>query len=261
MKKKFRQREGGFTLIELIVVIAIIVILAAIIVPVVGLLTGGKKLSMTGNAVDAYIGNLRSKALTTGNQVVVVVFPRNRNEDNEPIPYQISAVAQDGITPRTINFTSGFIAFERKKLSEFDPDIAPRAEQIYRYMGVDLNFDDELDNDIRLHPAKVEAWKANRDVIQDFDQDIASLEEVGALLKGNAGFFFFVIHGDGRVEIPNDIPVPIIEEEGDLRDADIIFEDGESTLMIDISRYAKVTSRFYRVGAMDGTRFAPPKRD
>ena len=64
MKENFSQRRTGFTLIELIVVIAIISVLAALIIPVVGAVNSHKQISVAQTqlkAVEAAIDGYKTK--------------------------------------------------------------------------------------------------------------------------------------------------------------------------------------------------------
>jgi prepilin-type N-terminal cleavage/methylation domain-containing protein len=205
-----RARKRGFTLLELLVVVALIALLVTVIVPVVVGFMKGRGLGMIGNNVSGFIAFARSEAMNRRQPHVIVYY-----FENEQVP------------------TGGM--FERHAgpgMVLFRVDPKPRqGEQQFNYVR-HLNFGGQI--------GAVDfagSWKGRASVapIQESLGSVAVTSQVNEQFRGK---YKLAIHPDGRLSIPDDKAGYVLDSDNwmDLdQRVDLVLTDGDRFVFIDIN--------------------------
>ncbi len=236
----------GFTLVELMVVIALLSLLAAIMVPVLNHLVGGKSLRMARNSLAGYLEGIRSEALNRKSDILLVLLPP---QDEADTPYTIQAYSPSQERPVDVKVGSGFVPFLIHPASE-----ATNVSQRIQYMGKQKDFNFGLQfADVHLHPQKVRDWQKNT---------LPLLPTLGASDLKAIGIphsaYLIYIQADGRALIPGDVPGYLVDGAGQEElNADIVLEDGEALLFLDVSSLLRVRGRLISYDQYKGPFGAP----
>lgn len=206
MKRIPKARIGrlGFTLMELLVVIALVAILVTVMVPVVLKAMKGKGLSMIGNNIAGFVAFSRTEAMNTRQTHVIVFYvDRQSLSTDSGLPLDIGpGMALYRINP---NATGDDKIINYVKQLDFTGTI-----------GGDVNFADAWQREAQTGP-------------------ILGLHE--SANKEFAGKYKIAILPDGRLLIPEDKPGYVLDEgktKGIKTDL-VLTDDGERYVFIDFN--------------------------
>ena len=201
---KARISRLGFTLMELLVVIALVAILVTVMVPVVLKAMKGKGLSMIGNNIAGFVAFSRTEAMNTRQTHVIVFYvDRQSLSTDSGLPLDIGpGMALYRINP---NATGDDKIINYVKQLDFTGTI-----------GGDVNFADAWQREAQTGPILGLLESANKEF---------------------AGKYKIAILPDGRLLIPEDKPGYVLDEgktKGIKTDL-VLTDDGERYVFIDFN--------------------------
>jgi len=199
-----RTSVMGFTLVELLVVIALIALLMTVMVPVVLRFMSGRGLGMAGNNIAGFVAFSRTEAMNTRQTHVIAMYTEEKDISN----VESSLVQKVG---------PGMVLFRINPNPTGNDKIVNFVKQ--------LSFTAQLGSDIRF----TDKWLRKADT-----KNLTGLPD--AANRQFAGMYKLVLRTDGRIMVPNDIPGYVLDLK-DLRkvQTDIMLTDGSRYLLIDIN--------------------------
>jgi prepilin-type N-terminal cleavage/methylation domain-containing protein len=253
--RRYGKQGRGFTLVELIVVIAIIVILVLFLVPIINSLVGGKSLRMARNSIDGYFGGVRLEAVNRGAPVVVAILPPYVDPTSKQVDRSHTWSLKVGPNGEEEEFGEGLVAFLVDKSLPLNASVHER----FQYMNRNLLFAGKFDKNITVHPKKLATWGS----VQLEPVLKTELSPLFTRIGLPANTFLIYIREDGLAQIPGDIPGFRIDGDNpDKLDGDIVLTDGKAVLFLDISVVLKVRGRLFRYEELgkDAKYTAPEKQ-
>jgi len=200
-------KRKGFTLVELLVVIALIALLMTVMVPVILRFMSGRGLSMAGNNIAGFIAFARTEAMNTRQTHVLVMFP---TEEDRSVPGS-SIVRMVG---------PGMVLFRINP----NPNPATSDDQVINFVK-ELNFKAQVGGDVRF----ADGWlrKCAKGPMLELPQSVNESFE---------GKYKLVLRADGRVVVPEDKPGYVLDiKETKNLDTDLILTDDTRYVFIDVN--------------------------
>jgi prepilin-type N-terminal cleavage/methylation domain-containing protein len=202
-----RNNRKGFTLMELLVVIALVALLVTVMVPVMLNFMRGRGLSMAGNNIGGFVSFARSEAMNWRLPHVLVMHEEE---------FALSSGGEMDLT----EYVGPGIAIYR-----INPDFdASQDEQEITYVK-QLNFSSGIGGNVDF----AQGWKqdAPRGPLLDLP-DSANTRFQGS--------YKILVRPDGRLIIPDDKPGYVLDT-GDVSnlDTDLILSDGDRYVFMDFN--------------------------
>ncbi|MBE7492312.1 MAG: prepilin-type N-terminal cleavage/methylation domain-containing protein [Planctomycetes bacterium] len=198
-------KRRGFTLVELLVVIALIALLMTVMVPVILRFMSGRGLAMAGNNIAGFIAYARTEAMNTRQTHVLVMF--DKEEDRSPQGSDIARIVGPGMVLFRIN-----------------PNPTTTDDQVINFVK-ELNFKAQVGGDVRF----ADGWlrKCPKGPMLDLPQGVNDAFE---------GKYKLVLRPDGRVVVPEDKPGYVLDiKESRNLDSDIILTDDTRYVFVDVN--------------------------
>ena len=199
----------GFTLVELLVVIALISLLLSVMVPVMMSFMRGRGLRMAGNSIQGFISFARTEALNTRQPHILVFMTKPTTFKNQG---------------ETLSMKMG------PGIALFRVNNAPGPNETALTFVREYNLSEQLGDDVDY----AAAWKRK--------YETSAPVGLGELATGEINRSFskdykIVIRVDGRCEVINDKPGYLLDTTATKgpSDADVVLEDQSRFIFIDIN--------------------------
>lgn len=200
-----RKTGAGFTLVELLVVIALIALLMTVMVPVILRFMSGRGLGMAGNNIAGFIAFARTEAMNTRQTHVIAMFNEEKNISTS------DSMLQTTVGP-------GMALFR------INPNAARYNENEVNYVK-QINFSGQLGSEIRF----ADRWKAGAVVSR-----VPELpDKTNDMFANN---YKLVLRTDGRIMVPDDKPGYVLDMDKLQRlNTDLILADDSRVMYMDIN--------------------------
>jgi prepilin-type N-terminal cleavage/methylation domain-containing protein len=216
MNRRTARKVRGFTLMELLVVIALVALLMTVMVPVVLNFMKGRGLSMMGNSISGFVAGIRSEAMNTRENHVLVFYEEETD------------ISPEGSVIR-LRVGPGIAAFRVR--SDRQPDEEPVAYVRH------LDFTGQIGSDV-FYAAR---WRetAPRGPI------LGLPDTVNHMFRD---YYTIGVQPDGRLIILDDKPGYLLDiGETNGLDTDVVLTDGTRFVFIDFN---SVTGNVKRSGVI-----------
>jgi prepilin-type N-terminal cleavage/methylation domain-containing protein len=200
-----RRTRLGFTLVELLVVIALIAMLMTVMVPVILRFMSGRGLGMTGNNLAGFIAYARTEAMNTRQTHVIAIYHEEKD---------ISTA--DSVLQQTVG--PGLVLFR------INPSPTSTYEKEINFVK-QLSFTGQLGSDIRM----TTRWRRTENI----SPVLGLPDAANAMFARN---YKMVMRTDGRILVPNDKPGYVLDmPKLHNLDTDLVLTDDSRIMYVDIN--------------------------